>query len=432
MAQTKPTNIGEASHMGEKKIPLESHFIYDYVFRRVPIPILSYMAIADSEVTHLSKEIASKIALDCLREQIEPAAIAEEECDSRHMEKLIRESLKNVNEKLFNLAQNEENPQTRYASLTFVLASKKRAYIGHVGDGRIYLMHDEKLFDLTPTGELSGSSTEETPTLFSLPAGEEETSGHPAPFGKYLGETSEILVGYNEVEITPGDVIVLASDGLWKSVPEEEIIENLTNALNVQRSASQLVRLAFSRNSDENATMLAWQYVLPGQEFGLSEHEIQSRERKEKAVDTLLVLLLSLILLAIFSIGVALGWRITDAFRKPQKESRKVENRKETTVAEKKASKQENVENSAPSSSGPLSIRLAKVKGEGVRMRATADPNGDIVGLVRNGESVEVLGSTIGTDSMTWTKARGKVRSAGKEIEAEGYIRNDFLIQPSE
>jgi len=426
LAEPKSSNVGSASHLGERKVVSESHFIYDYTFRRVPIPIMCYMAIADSKAEHPT-ECAAKLALDKLQEIIEPAVVAEEECTSKHMERLIKESLSEVSEYLFNLSQSEKNPETRHATLTMVLADRKKAYIGHIGSGRIYLMHDERLYDLTPTGELSAITVPETPTLFSLPAGEEITKEPAETEAQYLGESVQVRIGYNEVDISPGDVIILASDGLWSVVSEDEILENLSSALNVQRSASQLTRLAFSRDSSSNATMVAWQYFVPGQRTTLTERELRSRKRKERAVDTLIVMLLALILLGIFAIGVALGWRITDAFRKPQKETKKVEKK----VAEKKTV-QKNVENTEVQTSAPqvTAPKTAIVKGVGVRMRASPDPKGDIVGILQNGQTVTVLGSTIGTDSATWTKARGKVRSGGKEIEGEGYIRNDFLTFP--
>ena len=82
--------------------------------------------------------------------------------------------------------------------------------------------------------------------------------------GTYLGQEAEAAIGYNEVEIVPGDIVVLVTDGLWRSVSKEELVENLLSAMNVQRSSSQLVRLAFSRDACDNATMTAWQYIVGG------------------------------------------------------------------------------------------------------------------------------------------------------------------------
>lgn len=436
MAEAKSTNVGSASHLGENQTARDSHFIFDYTFRRVPMPIISYMAVADSRAEQPSGESAAKMSLNMLRDLVEPAVIAEEEITSPNMEKLIKESFARLNTEMKAKAITEKNPETRQASLTMVIADRKRAYIGHLGSNRIYLLHDERLYDLTPTGELSAPEPiEDTLTLFSVPAGGE---GQPEPSiavkpspGGLLGEADEVKVGYNEVEIAPGDMIVLVSDGLWSTISEEEIVENLLSAMNVQRSTSQLTRLAFTRDPSDNATMAAWQYVIPGETVGLGDREIRSRERKERAVEVLIVMLLAVILAAIFAVGVAFGWRITDAFRKPVKEASKQTGTTSTKTEPPVESSATQPGPTGTESTAPAPVELtATVKGQGVRMRTTPDTQGDLVGILTDGETVTIIGQVVGSDSKTWTKARGKVKSGGKDIDGEGFIRNDFLVFP--
>jgi len=69
----------------------------------------------------------------------------------------------------------------------------------------------------------------------------------------------------------------------------------------------------------------------------------------------------------------------------------------------------------------------ATVSGSGVRMRSTADPNGAIVGQLKSGEKVVILGDAIGTDGKAWAKVQGTVTASGKDIQGEGYVRNDLL-----
>jgi hypothetical protein len=60
-------------------------------------------------------------------------------------------------------------------------------------------------------------------------------------------------------------------------------------------------------------------------------------------------------------------------------------------------------------------------------MRSTADPQGDLVGLLKNGETVTVLGEVVGSDGKAWSKTRGTVTSAGQSLQAEGFVRSDYL-----
>lgn len=433
MAEKKSSNVGSASHLGEDQLPRDSHFIFDYTTRRVPIPVFSYMAVADSHAELPKGEPASNMALKILGELLEPAVIAEEELNGEVMEKLIREAFSKINATLIEQAA-QQGVQALPVSMTMAITDARRAYIGHVGNNRIYLYHQERLYDLTPTGELSGGPLppqEESMRLFDVGSGKEENAseGPVGTVSQHLGQEKDVVIGYNEVEIVPSDMLVLCTDGLWKTVSEEEIVDNLQSAMNVQRGASQLTKLAFSRESTDNATLTVWEYVPPGESTGRDQQEAKSARRKESVAEFLIVTLLVLVLCGIFAVGFAFGWRITDAFRKPQKESAQQGSEKAgAEETEEQVREDTSTQPAQDTASVDVSApRTAIVEGEGVRMRETADPRGKIVGLLRNGQEVTILGEVMGTDSKTWSRAKGTVRASGKDIEGEGYIRNDFL-----
>lgn len=451
MSDIRAGNVGSASHLGEAQVPRDSNFVYDYSRRRVPLPVLGYMAVADTPLESPGMENPSRKALDRLRDLIEPAVIAEEELNSQHMEALVRDALAKINTELHE-TQVPEGSSKPLASLTMMIADARRAYIGHVGTGRVYLMHSSRLYDLTPAGPLGGAPEPESAvapvpspdamTLFAVEQGSQAPVAPQAPpaatKGTYLGQEAEASIGYNEVEISPGDSMILVTDGLWRVVKEEELVENLLSAMNIQRSASQLVRLAFSRDASDNATMTAWQYIVGGEEevTGAARPRAArsaSREKtKTRAVEGLLVALLAVVLVGIFAVGFAFGWRIMDTFRKPAKQKAK----QESTTKKSTAPLQTQPEGTAPSSTPETTAPVAPsnptgtVKGTGVRMRATPDPRGDIVGMLKEGQTVILLQDVIGTDSKAWTKVSGQVTSAGQTLEGEGFVRNDFLVKP--
>jgi len=446
LPDTKAGNMGSASHLGEMQVPRDAHFIYDYSRRRVPLPIVSYMAVADTPLESPGADNPAKKALDRLRDLVEPAVIAEEELNSEHMEGFIRESLGRINTELYEtqVPEGQPKPQT---SLTMVISDARRAYIGHAGTSRVYLLHTGRLYDLTPTTvtQAVAAATEppppaspEAPTLFPVAEAQaaETAAAQPAApaQGTYLGQEAQAAIGYNEVEIVPGDIVVLVTDGLWRSVSEEELVENLLSAMNVQRSSSQLVRLAFSRDSTDNATMTAWQYVVGGADEVRQEPRAAAREKsRAKAAEWTLVAVLVLVLVGIFAVGFAFGWRITDTFRKPAKQKAKQAQAKKETAPSSQP-KSTTPQTTGPQGSQPQTTQpiapapvTATVIGQGVRMRATADPNGAIVGQLKSGEKVVIIGDVIGSDGKAWAKVQGTVTASGKDIQGEGYVRNDLL-----
>jgi serine/threonine protein phosphatase PrpC len=418
--------------MGDKQLPRDSHFILDYTGRRVPIPVHTYIALADTAVDHPEVENASKLALNMLRDLVEPAAITEDELASPHMERLIRDSFAKLNSELFERARQQKVPDSMQVSLTFVLADEKRAYIGHVGTNKVYLLRGERLYDLTPvSGPQAAASSVEEPSLFSAyPEGEEPPPEQPqvpsTEIGRLLGEAEGVRIGYNEVDVAPGDVTVLVSDGLWKTVTEDEMVEHLLSGVNVQRSASQLTRLAFSRDSSDNATVVAWKHAPAAQPVRKDVREVRVRVRKERTVDTLVIALLVLVLAGIFAVGFAFGWKITDAFRKPAKESKITETGKTASSASQNTAESKVEEQSAAQPPQPVT-QTATVTAGSARIRATASPTGQILGSLLKGQQVTVLGEVTGTDGKAWIKVKATVKSGTTSTEVEGFIRKDLV-----
>ncbi len=438
----------------------DAHFIYDYSRRRVPLPIVSYLAVADAAGPLPPGESPARKALEILRDLIEPAVIAEEELNSRHMEQLIRDAFQKINESLGPHPDAQPPSPGSQVSLTMAISDSSKAYIGHVGSTRVYLLHGDRLYDLVPSGveqapPAPAPAVEEMQPLFpaaqdTLPGpvgltehlqqvSAEETGTQPvavpAPApgqpqaGGFLGEAPTANVGYNEVEIERGDVIVLCTDGLWRAVSEEEMVENLLSVGSVQRSSNQLVRLAFSRDAADNATMVAWKYGGEDEPLAAAGRGRARRESRGRFSEALLVALLVVVLVGIFAVGFAFGWRITDTFRRPAKMS--AQKQKQADAAEEaRKQEQEKAKESAPAAqSAPSNFpRSATVTGQGVRMRAAPDPNGNLIGLLRDGEQVTVLGESMGADSKVWSRVKAVVKSGGQDVEAEGYVRNDFLV----
>jgi serine/threonine protein phosphatase PrpC len=438
--------------MGTSQVPREAHFVYDYMFRRVPVPVTSFLAIADSSEPLASGQNASRVALDLLKDALEPAVITEDEMTRESMQKMFSEAFGEVSSSLL-----QQGGAASAVSMTVVLSDRKRAFIAQVGSGKVYLLHDERLYDLTPSGQVAtppaqpepqpapvqpveggqvqaplfpvgeGAPGPPAPVAPTAPAVEVPA---PAPYEPRLGTGVQVIPGYNEVEMVPGDILILCTDGLWNAVKEDELVENFLSAMNVQRAVSQVTQLALNRDPSDNATCVAWQYVVPSEKWTTVVRETKARERRSHAADGVLMIVLIAVLALIFAAGFAFGWRITDTFRKDQKVKDAAKRAAAAKIADQKkkaAEAKAAEEKAAQQSATQPAQQTATVVGAGVRLRATPDPAGNIVGLLTNGEVVVVLGQATGTDSKAWSKVQATVTSGTKTIPGEGYVRNDLL-----
>ncbi|MBN1289098.1 MAG: SH3 domain-containing protein [Actinobacteria bacterium] len=451
MAEVTTANIGTSSHLGQNQLTLDGHFVHDYTQKRVSVPFVSYMGIADTLDKETPTELNGKWALGVLQEYLNPAGIAEEEVNGDRIRSLIEEAFQKVNQRLIQECRNRNLDENYKLSMTAVLTSASHAYIGHAGDCRVYLDHDMKLFDVTPC-DLCESNTipqSETPTLFevhemtfmpssedgglninSIQPGNSKTIQTPAK-GRYLGESDEVDFGFSQIEIVPEDILILCSDGFHNSIIKEEIAENFHSSGSLERGANQLIRLALSRNSEDNATIAAWRFTIQSTpqvaDDGVSEAKIP-KTTGEKLLDSLVFVLLGLVLCGILAIGFAFGWRIADAFKQPQEEAAQSapqpeseNDAKEESVPEEEESVVLEIDPQAPVT------KVAIVDGNGVRMRNAAGTEGSITGTLNDGQEVTLLEEIDGSDGRKWSRISGTVRYQGKDEVKEGYVLSEFL-----
>jgi PPM family protein phosphatase len=138
---------------------------------------------------------------------------------------------------------------------TFVggFASKTRAWIGHVGDSRAYLLRRGAGKQLTVDHSQVGRLISEGVLT------EEQAQSHPQrnvidrALG-FSGSDAEVDI----VDLEPGDAIVLCSDGLSTVLAGEDIAAVAALSKSAQSATANLVEEAVRYGTDDNATAVVW------------------------------------------------------------------------------------------------------------------------------------------------------------------------------
>lgn len=148
-------------------------------------------------------------------------------------------------------------------TLTLCAVVGNEAIIGHVGDTRVYLLRNGLLEQVTDdhsrVGELVRNGT----------ITEEEAMGHPEQnvLERALGAGGVPEVDIYRVALTPGDVLLLSTDGLHGVVPRPTLAEVLNSTSSLQEACDSLTGLAEQWESQDNITAVAWQFpAAPGSE----------------------------------------------------------------------------------------------------------------------------------------------------------------------
>jgi serine/threonine protein phosphatase PrpC/predicted Ser/Thr protein kinase len=122
-------------------------------------------------------------------------------------------------------------------TLSVVVVKSATAHIFHVGDSRIYRVSGNALEQLTDDHRVVISSEE-------------------SYLGRALGANSQIDIDYREVPLEKGDVLVMATDGVYEHVGDAFVTRTIEDhASDLDRAAKAIVEEAYDKGSPDNLTV---------------------------------------------------------------------------------------------------------------------------------------------------------------------------------
>ena len=126
-----------------------------------------------------------------------------------------------------------------------------RAVVCHVGDSRCYLIRRGHAEVLTRDHTMAN----EQMRLGLLSKREAAESPMRQMLSRSLGSDLFVAVDVSEHQLTPGDVLMLCSDGLHGAVPEKEIELIISDNPDLRTAAKELVRLANQLDGSDNVSV---------------------------------------------------------------------------------------------------------------------------------------------------------------------------------
>ena len=244
-------NVGHGSDVGRVR-PLNEdyHRVWQFL---VPDGTLTLLAVADGMGGAAAGEVASRLAVQVLSESF-----------SRYVEvfnngqplvgidKLTEKALRLANRRVYAAAIANVGRRGMGTTLTSVAILRNKAYLGHVGDSRAYLIRGNRIYQLTKDHSWVEEQLERG--LLS----EEQAKGHEWRnlITRALGTRPQIAPDIVELEVQGGDVFVIATDGLHGLVTPEEILAEVKRTANRQSSVEYLIALANERGGPDNITLV--------------------------------------------------------------------------------------------------------------------------------------------------------------------------------
>ena len=244
------TGVG-LTHVGRQRQHNEDTFLVEDQAR--------LFLVADGMGGHAAGEIASRIAVDSITEFILHTKEddgtwphAYDEHFKRSTNRLMA-AVRLANTRVLEAMRKDARLRGMGTTVVACLADDTTMSIAHVGDSRAYLIRENKLSRIT---------NDHSWVFEQVQAGmltEAEAEKHPLRnvITRALGGALQVTPDASEIEIRPGDVYLLCSDGLTGMVPEEEILRMVNEHHDdIDKACQQLIDAANERGGLDNVTAI--------------------------------------------------------------------------------------------------------------------------------------------------------------------------------
>jgi serine/threonine protein phosphatase PrpC len=235
-------------------------------------------AVADGMGGAKAGEVASAMALESLEEQAKnnpgPSDLYEPNGSDPNGDKVlnwIANAIKKSHKNIWKKSQKERDMHGMGCTLDFLVLSKDRAFVGHVGDSRIYLIRRGRAYRVTQDHTLAQAQY----AAGFLTEDELKTARTRNILLKAMGVAAEVEPDVFTFEIGPGDCFLLCSDGLSEYLPDVEIPKYF-DEFELEQIPRKLIEKACERGGHDNITAVVVE-VLGG------EKRSKAREPEEEA-----------------------------------------------------------------------------------------------------------------------------------------------------
>jgi len=219
----------------------------------------SWAVIADGMGGHNGGEIASNATVAAIRTHLEATPWATARVAPTRATRLpeegniikdiipeIKEAIYLANEIVLDLGKDDPGGMGTTVVLAYI--SENKAYIASVGDSRAYLIHKDKMKQIT---------TDHTMVNTLLEIGkitENQMSTHPQKnlLTRAVGTDNNIEIDTFEISLQKGDVLLICTDGLTNAISDIEILELIRSGAKQKK----MCEIASKRSGKDNCTVI--------------------------------------------------------------------------------------------------------------------------------------------------------------------------------
>ena len=180
-----------------------------------------------------------------------PPVEASEERLARHS-RLLEMAVRRAHDNVLTAISKDGSLHGMGTTVVSLLLAGPTAAVAHVGDSRAYRLRDGRLDQLTQ--DHTWVHEQVVAGLLS----NEQARSHPLKnvVTRALGGESEVVVDVRELQVEPGDLFLLCSDGLTGMLSDADIRDRLGSGRSLHEICRSLVNEANARGGLDNVTVV--------------------------------------------------------------------------------------------------------------------------------------------------------------------------------
>jgi PPM family protein phosphatase len=203
-------------------------------------------------------EVASKMAVDSILNYFRAAGkgpypeIGPKIADATEMGNALASAIQLANSNIYEAASNDSGHAGMGSTIVGVLLRDNFCSVANVGDSRVYLVREGNIKQLTDDHSL----VMEQVRRGLITREEAEASEMQNIIIRALGSEETVEVDVHDMMAAPGDIFMLATDGLTKHIKDARILEMILTAKDLKGACEALIQAAKDDGGDDNITCI--------------------------------------------------------------------------------------------------------------------------------------------------------------------------------
>jgi len=195
--------------------------------------------VADGMGGHAAGEVASKITVDTISGCLKPQASLWPFGRAQRERTRLFDAIRLANRRVRETAAADGALAGMGTTVVVLWIRGRRAHVAHVGDSRIYRYRRGGLVQLTRD--------------HSWPS---EDGAMRNVLTRAIGAEDSVEIDHQLVDVAPGDIFLLCSDGLTRPVADETIVSTLRESAGGEQASARLIDLAKQKGAPDNVTVV--------------------------------------------------------------------------------------------------------------------------------------------------------------------------------